>query len=163
MQMLRIFWNIQHATGSFVYRPCFMRDMANAGPFFSPLLLNAIYFYVSKQAPAPGSQDETRYSPDGGYQFRRKAERLLFDPQTQLLCRSSITTIQALLLLSDTLFSWCDERSLSWHYLGIATNMVIDLGIHSDRDSSGVDGLSSIEDLEARRRVFWGAFGKQSP
>lgn len=94
-----------------------------------------------------------------GHQFRLKAEELLFDRGTQTLCKSTIPTIQALLLMSDTLFSWCDERSLSWHYLGIATNMMIDLGIHSETPTLSFKKSLSPEDIEIRRRVFWSAFG----
>jgi hypothetical protein len=163
LQMLRIFWNIQHATGSFVYRPCFMRDMANGGPYFSRLLLNAIFFYASQHAPALQGLQELRTGARDISPFRRKAEQLLFNPQTQMLCRSSITTIQALLLLSDALFSWCDERSLSWHYLGLATNMVVDLGLHTDRASTKIGDSCTIEHLESQRRVFWGTFSKMPP
>ncbi|KAK1243024.1 hypothetical protein MKX08_005836 [Trichoderma sp. CBMAI-0020] len=60
--------------------------------------------------------------------------------------------------MSDTLFSWCDERSLSWHYLGIATNMMIDLGIHSETPPLSFKKSLSPEDIEIRRRVFWSAF-----
>lgn len=98
-----------------------------------------------------------------GHQFRQKAEHSLFDRETQVLCKSSIPTIQALLLMSDALFSWCDERSLSWHYLGIATNMIIDLGIHSETSPLSIKKSLSPEDAEIRRRVFWSAFGMSSP
>lgn len=161
--LLATFWNRQHATGSVVYRPAFMRDMATQGPYFSKLLLNAIYFISSKHISSgqgKGSCDitETCYN---GAQYRRKIERLLYDDGGQLLCKSVITTIQALLLFSDALFSWCDERSLSWHYLGIASNMLIDLGIHSESSRIMSRKSEHPEVVEIYRRVFWAAFGLQ--
>jgi hypothetical protein len=135
-----------------------MRDMASRGPYFSELLLNAIYFVASADCTRSSNSFGLGDSNTSGMDFRRKAEAILYDPVTQVLTKSSITTIQALLLMSDALFSWCDERSLSWHYLGIATNMIVDLGIHSEHSVA-----KNPEDLETSRRVFWSAFGINKP
>ncbi|KAK7409593.1 hypothetical protein QQX98_008188 [Neonectria punicea] len=51
-QLLSVFWNRQHYSGSFVYRPVFMRDMAGNGPYFSKFLLNGLLFSASKYLPA---------------------------------------------------------------------------------------------------------------
>jgi hypothetical protein len=72
--------------------------------------------------------------------------------------KSAITTIQALIIIANTLYTWCDERSLSWLYSGVAFNMIIDLGIHIDVSAPSTRRLSE-EDLEVRRRIFWGAYG----
>ncbi|KAK4499628.1 hypothetical protein PRZ48_010146 [Zasmidium cellare] len=142
MQLLAAFWNRQHYTGTVVYRPVFMRDMACQGPYFTPLLLNAVFFVASKHSPKTLSADQASDLCEGGAVFRRAVEKLLYDKETKLLCRSRVTTIQALLLMSDALFSWCDERSLSWHYLGIAINMILDLGIHTTRSEFYRSGLA---------------------
>ena len=165
MVLLSVFWNRQHATGSIVYRPCFMRDMASKGPHFSPLLLNTIFFVASKHVASKDGPrlEESCNSIDNcnsGLLFRRKIDNILHHPETQVLCKSSITTVQALLIMSDALFSWCDERSLSWHYLGIAINMIIDLGIHSEKSTLMLAKSHSPEEMETHRRLFWAAFGK---
>jgi hypothetical protein len=165
MVLLSVFWNRQHASGSIVYRPCFMRDMACQGPYFSPLLLNAIFFVASKHvASKDGSGLDTSCNStdncNAGLPFRQLIEDILYHPEARVLCKSSITTVQALLLLSDALFSWCDERSLSWHYLGIAINMIFDLGIHSENSTLMLGKSHSPEEMETHRRVFWAAFGK---
>ncbi|CAI6261787.1 unnamed protein product [Periconia digitata] len=156
-ELLQVFWNRQHHLGTVVYRPAFMRDMANSGPYFSPVLLFAIMFAGMKY---PSSQFSDHATPDSisGMTFRRKAEDMLHhaNSDTRLLNKSSITTIQALLLIADTLFSWCDERSLSSHYLGIAISMIIDLGVHTERSVFYRKG--SAEDQEIGRRVFWSAY-----
>jgi hypothetical protein len=157
-KLLQAFWNRQHCSGNVVYRPSFMRDMACRGRYFNDLLLNAMKFvaykHVSPQAsPTPGFDVCV-----SGMTFRKRAEESLYRADTQLLTRSSITTIQALLLMSDALFAWCDERSLSWQYLGIAINMIMDLGIHTTQSGFYQHGLA--EQQEIGRRVFWSAYSK---
>jgi hypothetical protein len=159
MHLLSVFWNRQHSYGSVVYRPCFMRDMACSGPYFSPLLLNAMYFVASKNSPKTTCQLDSTDNCEEGIPFRKRIEEILYDPRTQVLCRSKVTTAQALLLISDALFSWCDEKSLSWHYLGIAITMIIDLGIHVNELSPLDMNQTNIEELEVHRRLFWAAFG----
>lgn len=51
MHLLSVFWNRQHHSGPVVFRTAFMRDMARQGPYFSKLLLNAIYFQALKNSP----------------------------------------------------------------------------------------------------------------
>lgn len=153
MHLLNLHWNRQHHSFLITYRPAFMRDMACGGPYFSKLLLNAIYFGASKFSP----RLEVRRDPDdvrtAGWLYRRRVKELL----GQSLDSSEITTIQALLVMTNSLFALGDERSAAWLYAGIALRMIIDLGMHVD--AQGLPRLSD-EDLEIRRRVFWGAFGK---
>ncbi|KAH7324215.1 fungal-specific transcription factor domain-containing protein [Stachybotrys elegans] len=143
MTLLTMFWNRQHATGSVVYRPSFMRDMA-AGGTCSPIII--------------GFEDSQDGSRAASLPFRRKFEQLLFGDYGQTACKSKITTIQALLLMSDVLFAWLDERSVAWQYLGIAINMIVDLGMHSERGIVLSADFQRLEWLETRRRVFWAAF-----
>jgi hypothetical protein len=93
MHLLSLHWNRQHHSFLITYRPAFMRDMATNGPYFSKLLLNAIYFGASKFSNRP----EVRKDPDdartAGWTFRMRVKELL----GSALDRSEITTIQALL------------------------------------------------------------------
>ena len=134
-----------------MYRPAFMRDMACRGRYFNDLLLNVMLFVAVKYA-AESSND----SCVSAMTFRRTAEEMLYRADTHLLTKSSVTTIQALLLMATTLFAWCDERSLSWQYMGIAISMIIDLGIHTTNSAFYQRG--SAEDLEIGRRIFWAAY-----
>lgn len=152
MHLLSIHWNRQHHSFLLTYRPAFMRDMACGGPYFSKLLLNAIYFGSSKFSP----RLQVRKDPDdvrtAGWMFRSRVRELL---GSALDC-SSITTIQALLQMTNSLFALGDERSAAWLYAGLAFRMIIDLGMHVDLSRTGC--RLSDEDLEIRRRVFWAAF-----
>lgn len=131
-----------------------MRDMATGGPYFSKLLLNAIYFGASKFSNRP----EVRRDPDdvrtAGWTFRMRVKELL----GSALDRSEMTTIQALLVMTSSLFALGDERSAAWLYSGTAFRMIIDLGMHVDATALSNTRRLSDEDIEIRRRVFWGAF-----
>lgn len=130
--------------------------MSCNGPYFSKLLLNAIYFGASKFSP----RREVRKDPDdvrtAGWKFRQRVRELLVES----LDRSDITTIQALLVMTNSLFALGDERSAAWLYAGIAFRMIVDLGMHVEPSDLANTLSNDDEDLEIRRRVFWGAFGK---
>ncbi|KAF7561206.1 hypothetical protein G7046_g2935 [Stylonectria norvegica] len=158
MHLLTVFWNRQHHSGPLVYRPTFMRDMACNGPYFSKLLLNSIYFVATKHSSPIGYAINPDDEGKPGSSYRRKVEAILHDG-AEVMVKSEITTIQALLILSDSLFTWCDERSLSWHYSGVAINMITDLGLHSEGSLLKTRGTCKPVDLEVQRRVFWAAFG----
>lgn len=152
MHLLSLHWNRQHHSSLITYRPAFMRDMACQGPYFSKLLLNAIYFGASKFSTRP----EMRNNRGAAAQpFRQRVRELLGGA----LDRSKITTIQALLIMTSSLFALGDERSAAWLYAGTAFRMIIDLGLHIDDLSLPASRKLTEEDHEIRRRVFWGAFG----
>lgn len=153
MELLSIYWNRQLHTGLVVYRTAFMRDMACGGPYFSKLLLNAIYYSASKHCSSTSIRQIAMDKATAGWSFRERFSELL----REAFDKTNVTTIQALLIMSSSLFSRCDERSTSWLYAGNAFNMIIDSGLHV------VPSLSprkSDEDFEIRRRIFWSAFCK---
>ncbi|KAG9254452.1 C6 transcription factor [Emericellopsis atlantica] len=151
MHLLSIHWNRQHHSCLITYRPAFMRDMACGGPYFSKLLLNAIYFAASKFSPRLEVRKDPGDVRTAGWRYRGRVRELLGGA----LDRSDVTTIQALLLMTNSLFALGDERSAAWLYAGLAFRMLIDLGLHVDL--TGTRRFSD-EDLEVRRRVFWAAF-----
>ncbi|KAF5240030.1 hypothetical protein FAUST_4614 [Fusarium austroamericanum] len=151
MHLLSLHWNRQHHSFLITYRPAFMRDMACGGPYFSKLLLNAIYFGSSKFSPRLEVRKDPSDVRTAGWRYRERVRELLGGS----LDRSDITTIQALLVMTNSLFALGDERSAAWLYAGLAFRMLIDLGLHVDLTNSHI---FSDEDLEIRRRVFWGAF-----
>ena len=154
MHLLSLHWNRQHHSFLITYRPAFMRDMATGGPYFSRLLLNAIYFGASKFSNRREVRQDPSDARTAGWTFRRRVKELL----GSALDRSEITTIQALLVMTSSLFALGDERSAAWLYAGTAFRMIIDLGMHVDATMLPNMRRLSPEDLEIRRRVFWGAF-----
>jgi Fungal specific transcription factor domain len=156
MHLLSVYWSRQPSSGPIVYRTAFMRDMACAGPYFSKLLLNAIYFYACKYTSRVEVRRDAENKLTAGWMYRQRAVELL----SKCFDKSHITTIQALLLIGSALFSWCDEKSTSWLYAGIAFNMIIDLGINVD--AATLRRHFTEEEVEIRQRVFWSAYGKLS-
>lgn len=133
-----------------------MRDMACGGPYFSKLLLNAIYFGAAKFSPRREVRKDPNDVRTAGWEFRERVRKLL----GSALDRSDVTTIQALLVMTNSLFALGDERSAAWLYAGLAFRMIIDLGMHVDAPDLGSMRKFSDEDLEVRRRVFWAAFSE---
>jgi hypothetical protein len=154
--LLSLHWNRQHHSFLITYRPAFMRDMACNGPYFSKLLLNAIYFGAAKFSPRHEVRRVANDVRTAGWQFRLRVRELL----GEALDNSEITTIQALLVMTNSLFALGDERSAAWTYAGIAFRMIVDLGLHVDKLDLTSSRRVSDEDSEIRRRVFWAAFGK---
>ncbi|KEF62000.1 uncharacterized protein A1O9_03572 [Exophiala aquamarina CBS 119918] len=154
MHLLNLHWNRQHHSFLITYRPAFMRDMACNGPYFSKILLNAIFYGSSKFSTRLELRKDPNDVRTAGWKFRQRVRELLGNA----LDGSEITTIQALLVMANSLFALGDERSAAWLYSGLAFRMIIDLGMHAEAATlSSVRSLSH-EDHEIRRRVFWGAF-----
>ena len=103
MHLLPIYWNRQHTSTPIVYRTAFMRDMACGGPYLSKLLLNAINFYASEYTSRPEVCRDPNNRLSAGWKYRQRAIQLL----SQSFDKSNITTIQALLITSSALFSYC--------------------------------------------------------
>ena len=171
LHLLNLHWNRQHHSFLVTYRPAFMRDMACNGPYFSKLLLNAIYYGASKFSPRLELRKDPSDVRTAGWQFRNRVRDLL----GQALDHSEITTIQALLQMSNSLFALGDEQSAAWVFSGIAIRMLEDLGLHVDATLLPNMHRLSEEDLEIRRRgkscssnvtcsmltfqiVYWSAF-----
>ena len=151
-----MFWKTANSAFLMVYRPAFMRDWASSGPYFSKLLLNAIYHNSCRHA---SEESIHRYGPDAATlwaRFRQRFKELLreeFD-------HSAITTIQALLVMSSSLAVLENGRNAAWLYSGLAYRMIIDLGLHTGRTFHHVSMQASEEDTEIQRRILWSAFSK---
>jgi hypothetical protein len=107
--LLDLHWNRQHHAFMVTYRPAFMRDMASGGPYFSRILLNAIYFGAAKFSPRLELRKVSTDVRTAGWQFRDRVRDLL----GRALDYSNITTIQALLLMHVDVTSRSNMRHLS--------------------------------------------------
>jgi hypothetical protein len=153
--LLNIHFNRQHHNLLLIYRQLFFRDFATGGPYFSKLLLNAILFAASKFSPRVDIRREASFPSTAGWRFRQRFKDLLGEAMDE----SSITTIQALITVASSLFAVEGaSKSTAWLYSGIAFRMIIDLGLNIDGTELLKRQKITPEDLEARRRVFWGAF-----
>jgi Fungal specific transcription factor domain len=151
MHLLDLHWNRQHHTYHLTYRPALMRDLADGGPYCSEFLLNAVFGCCSKFSERLEVRENPALPETAGKMFFDRCDELL--SEQSLLETSSIPTITGLLLLGAT-FNAKGRTSKGWLYVGYALRMVYDLGLHLDcKEVSG-----NAEDVEIRRRVFWGAF-----
>ncbi|KAF9894353.1 hypothetical protein FE257_007856 [Aspergillus nanangensis] len=140
MHLLDLHWNRQHHTLLLTYRPVIMRDILQNGPYASPKF--------SQRAEV--RDDPSNHSTAGGRFFRRCDELLM---RESLLTKPTIPTIVGPLLLGSTLNAK-GETSKGWLYTGYALRMVYDVGFHNIQKVTP----ENAEEMELRRRVFWGAF-----
>ncbi|KAH8670788.1 fungal-specific transcription factor domain-containing protein [Xylariales sp. PMI_506] len=151
MHLLDLHWNRQHHTFLLTYRPALMRDLVHGGPYCSKLLLNAIFACASKYSDRTYLRDDPADPLSAGGRFIRRCDELIATESP--FGRPSIPTVVAFLLLGSTFVSRGDI-SKGWSYTGFAARMVYDLGLHIDCRKP----RTSFEDVEIRRRVFWGCF-----
>ncbi|KAJ5924985.1 nitrogen assimilation transcription factor NirA [Penicillium verhagenii] len=151
IHLLDLHWNRQHHTFLLTYRPAFMRDLDQGGPYCSDFLVNAVFACSSKFSERLDVRSDSRNRETAGKLFFDRCDRLL--AEQSLLTHSSIPTVAGLLMLGST-FNARGQISKGWLYTGYALRMVYDLGLHLDcKEVAG-----SAEDVEIRRRLFWGAF-----
>ncbi|KAL4971596.1 fungal-specific transcription factor domain-containing protein [Aspergillus desertorum] len=145
LHLLDLHWSRQHHTFLLTYRPTFMRELEHGGPYCSDLLLYTVLACASKFSEKPDQETGQRF-------FARCDELLLHGG---LLAQSSISTVVALVMLGST-FIARGMTSKGWLYTGYAMRMIYDLDLHTE--TSIEISWDNIEQIEIRRRVFWGAF-----
>jgi hypothetical protein len=151
VHLLELHWNRQHHASLLTYRPAFTRDLMHGGQYYSRFLLNAIFAAAAEYSDRLELRDDPSDPTTTGGRFFRRCKELLIEDSP--LEHSSIPTIVGLLLLGST-FIARGETTKGWNHTGMATRMVYDLGLNLDVRKPGLN----VEDIEVRRRVFWGAF-----
>jgi hypothetical protein len=151
LHLLDLHWNRQHHTFLLTYRPAIMRHLMENGPYCSEFLMNAIFACSAKYSQRMEVRDNPVDPTSAGRRFFARCDQLL--AERSLLNSSSIATLVGLLLLGST-YNARGDSSKGWLYTGYALRMVYDLGLHLDYKAT----TANAEDIEIRRRVFWGAF-----
>ena len=152
LHLLDIHWS-RHHFFLLTYRPAFYRDMMTGGPYYSTLLFFAIMAVSSRYSERMevGGGD---HSAESGTFFYQKAKELLVDAMD----KSSIPTATALLLLGNALVS-AGKVDRGWLYTGMGIRMIIHLGLHFNiNQASSTKKKHTLEDIEIRKRLFWGAY-----
>ncbi|GAD98099.1 nitrogen assimilation transcription factor nirA [Paecilomyces variotii No. 5] len=152
MHLLDLHWSRQHHTFLLSYRPAFMRELVDGGPYCTDLLLYAVFACSSKFSERLEVRSDPANPETAGHYFFTRCDDLLL--REGLLSQSRIPTTIALLMLGST-FIARGMTSKGWLYTGYALRMVYDLGLHIDRQDVQ---SHNAEEVEIRRRVFWGAF-----
>lgn len=130
--------------------------MQSMGPYYSHTLLNAVISHSIRWARSNSSTrrilDE---SYQGGIEFGKQARAMLFQELSTGVC--TIPAIQALLLLSAQECSQGNSTQ-AWTYSGIAFRLIDHLGICVDSQRFPGSVPLSDEELEIRRRIYWGCY-----
>ncbi|KIY01559.1 uncharacterized protein Z520_03111 [Fonsecaea multimorphosa CBS 102226] len=151
IHLLELHWSRQHHTLLLTYRPAIIRDLLRNGPHCSRFLLHAIFACTSKFSARVEVRDDPSDPSTAGRRFFRRCDELL--AEDSLLIYPKLPTVVGLLLLGSS-YNAKGETSKGWLYTGYALRMVYDLGLHLDPKETS----DSPEQVEIRRRVFWGAF-----
>lgn len=149
--LLDLHWSRQHHTLLLTYRPAIVRDLLRNGPHGSRFLLYAIFACSSKFSARVEVRDDPSDPSTAGRRFFRHCDELL--SQDSLLIYPKLPTVIGLLLLGSS-YNAKGETSKGWLYTGYALRMIYDLGLHLDPKETS----DSPEQVEIRRRVFWGGF-----
>ncbi|RDL34695.1 Uncharacterized protein BP5553_07823 [Venustampulla echinocandica] len=150
--LLKIYWTWQHPLHNCVYRPCFFRDMALGGPYYSELLLMSIYALAARHA----DESDPHFIHLGkGEGCLERAKTLLVQELSQP--KPKISTIQALLILGGRQCA-IGNSSEGWLYTGMAIRMMKDVGLHLNSHSLQAFEDLAPADLEARKRLFFSAY-----
>ncbi|KAF2793028.1 hypothetical protein K505DRAFT_245348 [Melanomma pulvis-pyrius CBS 109.77] len=153
--LLSLFWRWQNSWQYIVPRDSFILDLyvEKTGRYCTPLLLSAIYALASRYSPRP----ELRTNPDDP---NTAGEMFIAPAQAMLHCEyeaPTTSTVQAAALLG-LYWAAVDRESLGFMYIGMASRMAMNLGLHSDCSKYVSRGIVSEEDGEARNVAFWGIY-----
>lgn len=116
------------------------------------LLLQAVIFM------AAGHCDEALLK-DAGFESRHHARMIFFKRAKALYDadyeRDKVTIIQAVFLMS---FWWADpsDPKDTWHWLGIAINLALSIGMHRSTKGLGM----SLRQRRLWRRIWWSLFAE---
>ncbi|KAF4964264.1 hypothetical protein FSARC_7818 [Fusarium sarcochroum] len=153
--LLTLFWRWQNSWQYIVPRELFVRDLYvdKIGRYCTPLLLTAILAFSSRYSP----RLELRTDPDdantAGEIFAAQAKTMLhFEYEAP-----TTSTVQATALLG-LYWASIDNEGLGFMYIGMASRMAMNLGLHSDCSPYAAKGLVSDDDVEARNVTFWGVY-----
>ncbi|OJJ50723.1 hypothetical protein ASPZODRAFT_11578 [Penicilliopsis zonata CBS 506.65] len=153
--LLGLFWRWQNSWQYLVPRELFLRDLYvdHSGRYCTPLLLMAILALASRYSSRPEVRRDIGDANTAGAAFASQAKTML-DYEYEA---PTTTTVQATALLG-LYWASIDNEGLGFMYIGMASRMAMNLGLHSDCSHSVSRNLVSRQDVEERNIVFWGVY-----
>ncbi|KIW19927.1 hypothetical protein PV08_00502 [Exophiala spinifera] len=153
--LLELYWRWQNSWQYIVARESFVMDLYvhKNGRFCTPLLLTAMMGFASRYSSRP----ELRTNPDDA---NTAGEMLVAQARTMLHHEyeaPTTSTVQAAGILG-LYWASLDREGLGFMYIGMASRMAMNLGLHSDCSAYIARGMISEEDVEARKIAFWGIY-----
>lgn len=153
--LLGLYWRWQNSWQYIVARESFVLDLYvhKSGRFCTPLLLTAILAFASRYSPRLELRRNPEDANTAGETFAAQARTMLHYEYEA----PTTSTVQAAGLLG-LFWASLDREGLGFMYIGMASRMAMNLGLHSDCSTYASTGMISEEDVEARNIAFWGIY-----
>lgn len=153
--LLGLFWRWQNSWQYIVCRESFVRDLyiEKTGRYCTPLLLTAIMALSSRYSPRPELRTDAADANTAGAIFAQQAKTML-DCEYEA---PTTSTVQATAILG-LYWASIDNEGQGFMYIGMASRMAMNLGLHCDCSYYATKGLISQKDVEERSIAFWGIY-----
>ncbi|KAJ5798343.1 uncharacterized protein N7503_007639 [Penicillium pulvis] len=153
--LLSLFWRWQNSWQYIVSRESFVRDLyvEKSGRYCTPLLLTAILALSSRYSSRLELRMDLADPNTAGAIFARQA-KIMLDCEYEA---PTTSTVQATAILG-LYWASIDNEGLGFMYIGMASRMAMNLGLHSDCSHYVAKGLITQEDVEERSIAFWGIY-----
>lgn len=153
--LLELYWRWQNSWQYIVARESFVMDLYvhKSGRFCTPLLLTAMLGFASRYSSRPELRTNPADANTAGETLVAQARTMLHHEYEA----PTTSTVQAAGLLG-LYWASLDREGLGFMYIGMASRMAMNLGLHSDCSAYISRGIISEEDVEARKIAFWGIY-----
>lgn len=153
--LLELYWQWQNSWQYIVARESFVMDLYvhKTGRFCTPLLLTAMLALASRYSSRPEVRTNLDDPNTAGELFTAQARTMLHHEYEA----PTTSTVQAAGLLG-LYWAAMDREGLGFMYIGMASRMAMNLGLHSDCSTYISRGFITDEDVEARNIAFWGVY-----
>ena len=154
-ELLALFWRWQNSWQYLVAREAFVMDLYvhATGRYCTPLLLTAILAYASRYSSRPELRADPADPNTAGEVLANQARTMLHQEYEA----PTTSTVQAAALLG-LYWASIDREGLGFMYIGMATRMAMNLGLHLDCTPFASKGIISEEEAEVRKIAFWGIY-----
>ncbi|KAL2205942.1 hypothetical protein CC79DRAFT_1357941 [Sarocladium strictum] len=153
--LLDLFWTWQNTWQYIVVKDQFMNDLCGkmSGQNATPLLLSAVLALAARYSDRIELRTDPLDPNTAGDALAEQAKMILFYESQA----PKVSTIQAAALLSLRETA-TNKEALGWTYIGMATRMAFNLGLHLDCSHWCETGIITKEAAELRGVVWWGCY-----
>ncbi|OQV03677.1 Fungal specific transcription factor domain-containing protein [Cladophialophora immunda] len=158
--LLDQYWKFQHGVIQVVNREAFLNDMkVGRCQYYSKALLYAIFASAARVSDYPEIRALVVPPEAGSLRFEepylfKKASTLV---EEELRHDASVTTVQALALLSVLCCCYAGSDGRGWMDSGRAVRLAFEFGLNQELSSIGPNSLRRV-DSSVLRTTFWGCF-----
>ncbi|KAJ5531681.1 hypothetical protein N7527_005074 [Penicillium freii] len=153
--LLELYWKWQNPWQYLIHEERFRRDLEQGSShgYCTPLLLYSMLAIASRYSNRPDIRTNPADLSTAGDAIAGHAKLLLFDE----LEAPAVSTVIAAVLLSLKEMS-VNKEPVGWTYMGMATRMAYNLGLHVDPSKWVESGHLTQEDASIRSIAWWGCY-----